>query len=81
MIPAACRERSPRGGMNPVQSSLDLLAAYGYGSIPAAGSFVLDCLEEGKNILYALLIVLPCEIRARGIQTPPAREIDDAPTL
>jgi len=28
-------------------------------------NFLLDCLTEGKNIMFALLIVIPCEIKRR----------------
>lgn len=28
-------------------------------------NFLLDCLTEGKNVLFALLIVIPCEIKRR----------------
>jgi len=30
-----------------------------------AWNFLLDCLTEGKNILFALLIVVPCEIKEK----------------
>jgi len=28
-------------------------------------NFLLDCLEKAKNIVYAPLIVIPCEIKER----------------
>lgn len=51
-------------------ASLSAVQAVGVESqswVSLVWNFLLDCLIEGKNILFALLIVVPCEIKGRRL--------------